>query len=111
MKQYDMNTEINEFLETWDSEQMIAFLRDIIPLFVLFDVDDESDWVKEAVGEEDTVNVRLVRAFYLVSKIAENHAGRLASIKAKHKNLWKRMEKSVEGISNDRDIIVKEIMG
>lgn len=71
---------------------MCDFLRDIIPLFDLYDVEDDSDWVKDAVGEEDLQNVRLIRTVYLVSRIAEFHAGVLASLKINFKDLYKRME-------------------
>lgn len=94
---------INEFLEEWDCKHMIAFLRDIIPLFELYDVEDEDDWVKDAVGEEDERNVRLVRTVYLMSKIAEFHAGKLCSLKIGFKDLWQRMEKEGLGEKNAVD--------
>ena len=86
--------EINEFLEKWDCEQMRAFLRDIIPLFELYDVEDENDWLNEVVSEEDKRNVRLIRTVYLVSRIAENHSGILAHIRMNHRRLWERLEKN-----------------
>lgn len=92
-KKRSIEEEINLFLESWDCNQQIEFLRDIIPLFELYDVEDESDWVKEAVGEENERNVRLIRTVYLVSRIAEFHTGKMVSIKTKFKDLWKRMEK------------------
>jgi len=94
-KKKTIEDDINAFLEKWDCKQQIAFLRDIIPLFELYDVEDESDWVKEAVGEENERNVRLIRTVYLVSIIAENHAGILCSIKMNFKNIFKRMQKDV----------------
>ncbi len=87
-----LEQEINEFLEYWDCDQLTAFLRDIIPLFELYDVENEADWVSDAVGEENERNVRLIRTVYLVSRIAETHAGRLCNIKIHFKDLWKRME-------------------
>lgn len=92
-KKKTLEQEINEFLESWDCKQLTSFLRDIIPLFELYDVEDEDDWVKEAVGEENERNVRLIRTVYLVSKIAEFHAGKLCTIKINFKDLYKRMEK------------------
>jgi hypothetical protein len=89
----DIETEINDFLAYFDCQKMINFLRDIIPLFELYDVDQEDDWVKNVVGEGNTRNVRLIRTVYLVSRIAEFHAGKLCTIKAKHPQLWKRLEK------------------
>jgi len=94
-KKKTIEQEINEFLESWDCKQQIAFLRDIIPLFELYDVEDEDDWVKDAVGESNERNVRLIRTVYLVSIIAENHAGILCSIKMKFKNIFKRMQKDI----------------
>jgi hypothetical protein len=91
--------EINDFLESWDCQQQIAFLRDVIPLFELYDVEDEDDWVEKEVGgdEENVRNVRLIRTVYLVSRIAEFHAGKLCGMNIHFKNLWKRMEKANEG--------------
>lgn len=97
-KKKDIQTEINEFLEYFDCQKMTNFLRDIIPLFELYDVEDEDDWVKEAVGEENERNVRLIRTVYLMSKIAENHSGALASIRMNFKEIWKRIEKTQEMI-------------
>ncbi len=94
-----MEQEINDFLESWDFRQQVAFLRDIIPLFELYDVEDEDDWVEKKVGgdEENVRTVRLIRTVYLVSRIAEFHAGKLCSINVNFKNLWKRMEKEGHG--------------
>ncbi|SRR5258706_11773514 len=92
-KKKNLEDEINEFLKYWDADQMCAFLRDIIPLFELYDVEDEDDWVTNAVGKEDERNIRLIRTVYLVSRIAEFHAGKLASIKINFKNTYQKMEK------------------
>lgn len=89
----NIEKEINEFLEYWDSEQMCAFLRDIIPLFELYDVEEEDDWVEDAVGKEDKKTIRLIRTVYLISRIAEFHAGKLSSIRVNFKDLYRKMEK------------------
>lgn len=72
---------------------MTSFLREIIPLFELYDVEDETDWVKDEVGEENERNVRLIRTVYLMSRIAEFHTDRLCTLKIKFRDLWRRMEK------------------
>lgn len=95
----DLNVLINEFLDSWDCKQHMRFLEDMIPLLELYDVDEEVDWVKDAVGAENERNVRLIRTVYLVSRIAEFHAGNLASIRSHFRDLYKRMEK--EGLSID----------
>ncbi len=95
-KKKSIEDEINAFLEKWDCKKLCDFLRDIIPLFELYDVEDEDDWVKEAVGEENERNVRLIRTVYLVSRIAAFHAGTLCCINVEFKDLWKRLEK--EGV-------------
>ncbi len=93
-KRKPLDDQINDFLETWDCDAMTSFLRDIIPLFELYDVDDEDDWVKHVVGVEDERNVRLIRTVYLISKIADVHAARLCNLKITFKDLWRKMEKS-----------------
>jgi hypothetical protein len=92
MAKKDIESEIRDFLQLWPAQQMIDFLRDIIPLFELFDVEDENDWVMDAVGPDDEQNVRLVRFIYLVSVIAEKHTGRLARVKSSHPKLCSRLE-------------------
>lgn len=78
-------------------------MRDIIPLFELYDVEDEDDWVENAVGKENERNVRLVRTVYLVSRIAEFHAGKLCNLKIKFPNLHNKMEKLNELLSMENN--------
>lgn len=101
-KKKSLEEEINDFLDVWDCKQQIAFLRDIIPLFELYDVEDEDDWVENKVGggEENVRNVRLIRTVYLVSKIAEMHSSKLCSIKFNFKNLYQKMEKRKQEVDN-----------
>lgn len=96
-KKLPLDQEINQFLQEWDSKHLISFLQDIIPLFELYDVQDEGDWVADEVGGDiETVrNVRMIRTVYLISRIAEFHAGKLCLINVRFKNLWQRMEKAV----------------
>ncbi len=108
MSKKTIEQEINSFLEKWDSAQMCAFLRDIIPLFNLYDVNGEDDWLKDAVGELDERNVRLIRTVYLVSRIAEFHAGILCSIKMNFKDLWKKMEKHGVAEGRERDCLLSD---
>lgn len=84
---------VNEFLIHWDCKQQVEFLRDIIPLFELYDVDDEEDWLKKEVDEGTEKDIRLIRTVYLVSRICEFHAGKMLSINMRFKDLWKRMQK------------------
>jgi hypothetical protein len=92
-KKKDLEQEINEFLEYWDCNQMSNFLRDIIPLFELYNVEEDSDWVADGVGSDDVRNVRLIRTVYLISKIAEFHAGKLCMVNIRFKNIYHRLEK------------------
>lgn len=92
-KHKTLEQEINEFFQICHADKLCAFLRDIIPLFELYDVEDESDWIKEEVGEENERNVRLIRTAYLMSRIAEFHAGTLVTVKTQLKDLYRRMEK------------------
>lgn len=95
-KKKPIEQEINEALNAWDCKKLCALLRDIIPLFELYDVEDEDDWVKKEVGEENERNVRLIRTVYLISKLAEFQAGPLVSFRVQFPNLYKRMENSKE---------------
>lgn len=85
---------LSEAMLFFDSKNLIDLLTDIFPLSHLYDIaDDESDWVIEEVGEENEPNVRLIRTLYLISKIADNHAGKLSLFKCKFPGLFKRLEK------------------
>lgn len=92
MAKKTIEQEINGFLEIWDVEQLCSFLEDIIHLVHLYNVDEETDWVREAVGELNEQNVRLIRTVYLLSRIAERHGGKLARVSAQFRNLWQRLE-------------------
>ena len=86
--------ELEKAVEYWDLKHLIDFLRDIMALYELYDVEEDSDWVKNEVGELNERNVRLIRTVYLISKIAENHSGALLGFKTKFPKLWQRMEKN-----------------
>lgn len=88
-----LEQEINEFLEKWNSDELCKFFHNIIPLVELFNVDEDNDWVKDIVGEENEQNVRLIRTVYLLSRIADFHAAILSGTKVQFKDLYKRMEK------------------
>ncbi len=95
-KKKTLEEEINHFLERWDYKEQVQFLKDVIPLVELYDVDEKDDWVEKAIGGdiENVRNVRLIRTVYLVSKIAEFHAGKMCMINIEFKNLWKRIEQN-----------------
>ena len=93
MKKKTIKEELEEFLEYWEANKMAGFLRDIEMLYVLFDVDQADDWVQKNVGSEDVDNVRLIRAVYLLSRIAEFHGGSLLMLNTRFPKLWRRMDK------------------
>lgn len=88
-----LEDQINEFLNIWDFEAQSNFFKDIFPVIELYKIEEEeNDWVQDAVGLEDRDTIRLVRSAYLISRIAEYHAGKLAQTKARCPHLWKKME-------------------
>ena len=92
-KQKPLVDQIEKFLDIWDRDAMVSFLREITELVELYDVDEDNDWVKDYAGEDDKNNVRLIRTVYLMSRIAEFHAGKLASVRAHCKNIYKKLDK------------------
>ena len=91
----DIESKVLEFFRDWGSHKLTAFLRDIIPLFEVFDVNDDEDWLSTDLTEEER-NIRLIRTVYLISRIAENHASSLVNVKVKFKDLYRKMEGAYE---------------
>lgn len=83
---------INEFLETWDCEKNTGLLKHLHEFFSLYDVDEDDDWMKKDVGEEDLQNVRLIRTVYLLSRISDLYSGAFVSLKYQFPSLWKKIE-------------------
>ncbi len=93
MAKKDLQQEINEFLEVFDVNTLISFLECTIPLTELYDVEENADWVEDYVGKDHVSTIRMIRTVYLISKLSELHGGKLAIVKAKFKDLYKRLEK------------------
>lgn len=49
-KHKNIKEEITEFLNEWDSKQLCKFLKDIMPLIELYNVDDNDDWLTYSHG-------------------------------------------------------------
>jgi len=88
-----LEQEINEFLNVFGKNDLSNLLTDILPLLELYNVTEDKDWVRDAVGDEDCKNVRLIRTVYLMSWFCERHTSKMVSIKTKFKDLWRRLEK------------------
>ena len=90
---------INLAINTWGFKDLSSFMDDIIPLVQLFDFDKNNDWLLKDLIPEDRNNVRLIRSMYIISKIAENHAGNLVKFKATLPKLYLKLEEAVKSIS------------
>lgn len=86
--------EINAFLEIWDINAQLLFVKEALALLKIYDVDENDDWVEKEVGKENAQNVRLIRTVHLISRIADFQSGKLCMIKSKFKDIWKRIEKN-----------------
>lgn len=86
-----------DFMTEWNRESMSSFLRDIIPLVDMYDVDVKDNQLevtlKHDKNKEDDMNICLLRTVYLIATIAEFHTGKLANIKMKFPNLRSTFEK------------------
>lgn len=96
MAKKTIEQQLADMLLDFPADDLTRFLKDIIPLFELYDVEDESDWVEQEVGSEAVNNVRVLRTFYLISRIADFHSGMLVRIKMRHYGLWEKMEKAAK---------------
>ena len=96
---------VNEFLDVWGAEELNGFFRDIIPLFQLYNVEEDDDWVARAVAgdTEEARTLRLIRTVYLVSRIAEFHAGKLCRLNCSFNSLWKKIEQQSQQQDEDEE--------
>ena len=95
----NINDEINECLNYFGESGLILFMQEILPLVELYNANEENDWVRDEIGEDHFQEVRLIRTVYLISKLAELQAYRLAYVKCTFPNLYSRMEKEI-GMKN-----------
>lgn len=90
-----IDKEINAFLTEWDAKTFAAFLKDVLPVVEMYDVDDSGKLTVDHLVEGDQHHrdtVIMVRTVYLMSRIADFHAGKLLSLRVAFKGLWKRLE-------------------
>ena len=108
-----LEEEINLFLQEWTYEDQYSLFSDLIPLFELYNIENEVDWLEKEIGcdRKHAITVRLVRTVYLVSRIAALHSGRLCSINNQFKNLWHRMEKFHSKYEDDLSIETVDTLG
>lgn len=88
-----LEKDINGFLEYFDIPKLMDLIQDIMPLCELYSFNETEDWVKE-LKPDDHWDLRILRTVYLISRIADKHAGRLASLRVMYPKLYDRMEKA-----------------
>lgn len=102
-KKRDLEEEIHDFMDVWDKHKVAALLRDMIPFFELYHIDQEgAKELEEYEGKIYEAQVRILRTVYLLSKFAYIHAGRLCLLNAHFKDLWLRMEKEVSNSNGEQ---------
>jgi hypothetical protein len=101
-KKRDLEEELNEFMSVWDKKKVASLLKDMIPFFELFHIDEGAEEeFEEYEGEVYEAQVRILRTVYLLSRLAHTHAGDLCLMNARFKNLWVRMEKESLNMNNN----------
>jgi hypothetical protein len=88
--------QINEFLLYLDKNKLQNFILDVLPLFELYDIEENADWVAEIVGDDAADKIRLIRTVYLMSKIAALHGPTLKNLDKRFRNLYLDMEKAID---------------
>jgi hypothetical protein len=96
MKKKPIEEEIMSVIEEWGTDSMMNFIIELDDFFSIYDVDEDDDWIKKAVGDSNFHEVRIIRTVYLLSRLAENYSGKLCLIKLRHPNLWNRLEECSE---------------
>lgn len=103
-KKKTIHEEVNEILDIVNVDCINLFFKELYYLFELFDVDEKDDWVEKLVGKDNVREVRLIRACYIVSRMAEHFSSKFCSVKAHHPNFWKRLQQYVE----DEKLLMEE---
>lgn len=88
--------EINAFLNVYGPETFKLFLKDVEPLYDLYNSVDDEEWIEECEGVAEINDIRLIRSVYLMSKVADLHALDLAKMKSNFRGLWIRMTKEAK---------------
>lgn len=101
MPKDNIEQDINSFLDKWDCKQLIRFFQDVMPLMELYNVDTESDWVRDEVGEGNERDIRLIRTVYLLSRIVDTHSGVFSSTRANFPKMWQKME-NINAVKQER---------
>ena len=94
MAKKSIEEQLNKFIQEFDFHFLSQIFNDLNEIFELYDVTEDNDWVEKQISEKDDLKtIRLIRTAYLLSKLAENHAGRLCTIKSQYPKLYQRLEK------------------
>lgn len=103
MKKSDINAEIQELFETWDHITLEKFLFLLFPLYEMYDISEDNDWIKNYVGEKHLSDVCKARTAYFLSKISDFFSGKFSMTKIRHGRLWEQMEK-IQNEENAKNI-------
>src|ERR1700722_16802691 len=93
MKIKTLETEVNDAINFWGIDKHTDFLEDILHILEIYGFQTK-EWI-DLPMEEEQITVRLIETIYMISKIADKHAGALASFKMTFPKLHERMEKIV----------------
>jgi len=88
--------EINDFLNVYGPATFKLFLKDVEPLYDLYNSVEDEEWIEECEGVDDVNDIRLIRSVYLMSKVADLHALDLSKMKSSFRGLWLRMTKEAK---------------
>lgn len=95
----NIDQELHEFLSEWDVKSFSAFLKDVMPITELYQLDDDDtlSLQKYIDGDQEHVDtVIMVRTAYLMSRFVDFHAGKLLSLRTSFRGFWKRLEESAK---------------
>ena len=93
-KKRKLDEEIEDFLEFWGADGLYDFMNQLMPLFDMYNVSEDADWLSQLVGKDNVTNIRLIRTAYIMSKIADTNSAKLCTANIKFKNLWLKIEEA-----------------
>lgn len=88
----ELETKVARFFEKWSFDDLNDCARYFLEFLEIFQLDEEFDWDKEVLQDENNRNIKIIRCMYVMTKFADMYGSKLLATKLEFKSLWKKLE-------------------